>query len=216
MLVKLIIKNVRSAGPKMLQVLIAYVIIGGLFIRQFYTWELYMMYGYMTISWIASAFCFTEKKNTAEIFSLSLPVSRSKVVISRYLTSVSIIILGFFIWYLGAYVWDLIFQDDVNLFNKIMYIKVGFMATLFLTVQQSLFLPFSFKLNVIGMGITFVVATALPITMIATVFAPYKASYNPIFIQGDLPLVIFFLIIIVTLPVLSIALSHRLYDKNDL
>jgi len=216
MMVKLITKNIRSAGTQMLKILAGYTIIGGLFIRQFYDWELYMMYGYITMSWIGSSIYFNEKKSLSEHFSLSLPVTRTSVVTSRYLTSLFIIVAGFSSWYLGAYCWDLIFDDGKELFHQITYIKVYFMATLFVTIQQSVSLPFTFILRPIGLGISFVLATAMPIIIIASIFAPYKNSYNPYFTENDLPIVILFSTAVILLPLLSITLSHKFYSQKDL
>jgi hypothetical protein len=214
-MITLIIKNIRSAGSQMLKIMVGYLIIGGLFIRQFYDWELYMMYGYITMSWIGSSIYFNDKKNTGEIFSLSLPVTRSNIVNSRYLTSLFIIVTGFITWYLGAYIWDLIFDDGKHLFFEITYIKVYFMATLFVTIHQSVALPFTFKLRPLPLGISFVFATIMPIIIIASIFAPYKNSYNPYFVESDLGWIILFSAAIILLPIISIQLSHKIYINQD-
>lgn len=216
MMIKLIKKNIRSAGPQMLKILAGYTLIGGLFLRQFYDWELYMMYGYITMSWLGSSIYFNDKKNSGEAFSLSLPVTRSNIVNSRYLTSLFIIVTGFVTWYLGAYIWDAIFDDGKNLFGQITYVKVYFMATLFVTIHQSVALPFTFLLRPIGLGISFVVATVMPIIIISTIFAPYKNSYNPYFTENDLPIIILFSTAVILLPLLSITLSYKYYSQKDL
>lgn len=217
MLTKLIIKNIRITGAKLLPFLIGYLILlGGLFIRKFYDWDVYMMCGYLIISYVASLIYFIEKKTSAEIFSVSLPVTRSMIVTSRYVTSLLIIFFGFTIWFLSAYFCDLILDDGITLFYDITYIKVGFMVALFVTIHQSVFLPFSFKFKVIKIGIAFVFATVISVALIINIFAPYKSSYNPYFIESDLGWIILFSISIITLPILSISLSYKLYNNHDI
>lgn len=214
--INLISKNIKSGGSKLILPYIGYLLIGGLFIRQFYRWELYMMIGYLLMSWMASLPCFNEKKGDADIFISSLPVTRNHIITARYLTSMLIILLGFFIWYLNAYIWDTIYPDEINLFEKITYIKVGFMAVLFMTVQQSIFLPGFFSLKTIPLVFVFIISMALPVFLIATYFAPYKSSYNPYFTTGDLSLIIIFSVIIIAFSVLAFSGSRNLFNKKDL
>jgi len=217
MLTKLIIKNIRITGAKLLPFLIGYLILlDGLFIRKFYDWDVYMMSGYLIISYVASLIYFIEKKTSAEIFSVSLPVTRSMIVTSRYVTSLLIILFGFTIWFLSAYFWDLILDDGITLFYDITYIKVGFMAALFVTIHQSVFLPFSCKFKVIGIGIAFVFATVISVALIMNIFAPYKRSYNSYFVESEMGLIILFSAAIVFLPIISIFLSYKLYNRHDL
>lgn len=213
---KLVSKNIKARGVKFLLAIVTTVLLGGLFIIKFYSWEVFMMYGYMAISYLSSEYIMIEKKQSTELLALSLPVTRAQLIGSKYITSLIAVIIGITVWYLGAFFWDNIIHNDLTLIEKILYPKVFFMAMIFLFVHQSLFIALSVKLKQVGTIIAFVISTILGIWLIATWFAPYKRSYNPEFTIQDIDLIIGFTLLVLSLLSISIHYSLRTYKKLDL
>lgn len=216
MLIKLIIKNLKVGYTKFISGIILNAFLAGGFVLSYYDWEVFMMLGYLTISFHASFFIDIERRNGNEIFSLSLPCTRSSMIVSRYLTVFLIAIIGFIIWYSAAFVWDLILYDGHYVMQKILTPKVGLMATVFLVVNQSIYLPSTFKLEPIYMRIIFGIGLVISVFIIANAFGPYRATYNPTLTERDIPLIISFFLILTIMLLVSYNLSQKFYMHHDL
>ncbi|MCF7859513.1 MAG: ABC-2 transporter permease [Candidatus Cloacimonetes bacterium] len=214
MLVKLVKKNIYTGYKKWLYGITANAFLAGWFVQKFYGWEVFMMLGYLTISSQAAMIYFIEKTSTNETLTASLPTTRYFIVLSRYITSMIIAIIGFIIWYSAALFWSPIL--NLNVVENIVTIKVGIMASIFMIVSQSIFLPASFKLGKIGMGLSLAAGLIISIIIIANGFAPYRSDFNPSLTINDFPLLFTLLIFILILLPLSYYLSQIWYERNDL
>ncbi len=216
MILKLLIKNLKVSYRKSLPGIAANAFLAGWFIISFYDWEVFLMLGYLTISFHCAFLIDTERKNSNEIFTLSLPCDRKSIVASSFTTALIITLTGFIIWISAALFWDLILHDELILTVKILRPKVLLMASIFIAVNQSIYIPASLKLEQIYSRIIFGIALVISVIIIANVFAPYRASYNPELVSTDIPMVIFFLIFLGLLLTSSFYLSQKFYSDYDL
>ncbi len=216
MLFKFIIKDFKAYKKLIFGGFLAHLLMGSIFTFRYYPWHVYTMYGYLVISFISSFYLFSEKKRAAEILTVTLPGTRSTIVIARYLTSIIIAVFGIILWLLNAYISEFIYTDAMSHFQQIAKLKVLFMALLFISIQLSIFLPAAFSFRIFGMVSTFVIALIAAILSIPLIFHPYKRAYNPYFEIGDLALVAFLALCIIFAPFISAAVSMTIYKTRDL
>lgn len=216
MIMKLIIKDIKAYKKLIFGGLLIHLLMGSMFTFRYYPWNVYAMYGYLVISFVSSFFLFIEKKRTTEILTNSLPGTRSSIVIARYLTSIVIVVFGFILWLLNAYISEFIYTDAMTHFHQIAKLKVLFMALLFVSIQLNIFLPAVFSFRILGMVLTYTIALILAVLPIPLIFSPYKSSYNPYFETGDLALISILVLFIILAPLISATFSVVIYKKKDL
>lgn len=216
MIIKFIIKDFKAYKKLIFGGYFAHLLMGSIFTFRYYPWHVYTMYGYLVIAFISSFYLFSEKKRAAEILTVTLPGTRSTIVMARYLTSIFIAVLGIFLWLINAYISEFIFPNSMTHFHQIAKLKVLLMALLFISIQLSIFLPAVFSFRIFGMISTFIIALMAAILSIPLIFHPYKRSYNPHFEIGDLPLVAFLALFILFTPLISAAFSMTIYKTRDL
>jgi len=216
MIVRLIIKHLYAHKKIILLGLFAHLVAANVLLYRYYTWNVYMMYGYMVISFFSVYFMFMEKKGGNEIFTCSLPTNRFSIVSARYLTVLIIALAAMCLWFINAYIADLMYSYSRTHFEQIVYIKVLFMAFLFLTLCLSIFLPACFRFGIMGMIFTFIIALAIAITSIPVIFYPYKRSYSAYFTDADSYLVLVLALVMLTLPLISFLLSVKIYEARDI
>jgi len=216
MILKFIIKDLKAYKKLVVGGFLAHLLMGSIFTFRYYPWHVYTMYGYLVIAFISSFYLFSEKKRAAEILTVTLPGSRSTVVMARYLTSIFIAALGFILWLVNAYISEFIYHDAMTHFYQIAKPKVLLMAMLFISIQLSLFLPAAFSFRIFGMVLTFVIALIAAILSIPLIFHPYKRAYNPYFEIGDVGLVALLTLFIVLTPIISATFSITIYQRKDL
>ena len=216
MILKFIIKDLKAYKKLIIGGYFAHLLMGSVFTFRYYPWHVYTMYGYLVIAFISSFYLFGEKKRAAEILTVTLPGSRSTIVMARYLTSIIIAVLGIFLWLLNAYISEFIYADAMTHFHQIAKPKVLLMALLFISIQISIFLPAVFGFRIFGMVSTFVIALIAAILSIPLIFHPYKRAYNPYFEIGDLALVALLTLFIIFAPLISAIFSMAIYQRKDL
>ena len=216
MILKFIIKDIKGYKKLIIGGYFAPIVMGSIFTFRYYPWHVYTMYGYLVIAFISSFYLFSEKKRAAEILTITLPGTRSTIVITQYLTSIIIAIFGIILWLLNAYISEFIYTNAMSHFQQIAKLKVLFMALLFISIQLSIFLPAVFSFRIFGMISIFVIALIAAILSIPLIFLPYKRAYNPYFEIGDLALVAFLALFIIFAPLISAAVSMTIYKTRDL
>lgn len=213
---KLILKDFKTHYQMLMLLFLAQMLAGGMFIFRFYPWNVYTMYGLMVISFASSFLYFTEKKRNTEIFNCSLPATRTTIVTARYFFSAIIAGTGIIIWIFNAWLFEQIYPNARSNFSQILHLKVLFMALLFLSIQLSLFLPAVFRFNLFGSILAFIASITIAIVSIPTLFYPYKHSYNPNFVAGDMTFVFVLASGIISVPILSAMFSISSYKRKDL
>jgi len=213
---KLIVKDLRAYKTMCVSILIAYMVVGSVFIFKYYSWHVYMMYGYMLVSFVYSYIVFSEKNLSTELLIVSLPVTRSCIVTARYITVFLISFFGMLMWFLNAIVADMIYETHRTDIVLILSFKTVFIAVFFITVHQSLFLPSSFISNKMGSVLSFIASLTIAIMTVPFIFHPYKHSYIYYFQEADIPLITILSLIIIFLFITSVILSLKFYSKKDI
>lgn len=208
--------TIISSGKWILIILVTHLLIGGLFHIKYFRWHVYMMYGYILISFITSFYFNKEFKSEIKYFIYSLPLKRETVVYFRYLLSFILFVVCLSIWFLNGYLFDMLWDEKVTYFNEIYYSKVVFMALFFYVIQQSLFLPAAFVYRMQGIVISFVIGLSIAITTIPVIFYPYSYRYSRYFHQQDLGLITLLSMLMIFLITGSIYISHKLNINRDL
>ena len=215
MILKLITKDFKVSGRKIFLLILAYMLLGGIFYMKFYPWNVFMMAGYFLFSTAASYFSFMDKRDSSEILMLSLPVSKGQIVAARYITSLITFIAGLTLWYLTAFTFNEFHYESSMSFEQILYIKVLFIAFLFFSIQQSIFLPSFFGLSFIWMIIVFIISIVIAVLPIPILFQTYKKDFNPLFTMDDFSLILILSIVILSLIIISFTVSNRIYKSTD-
>ncbi len=216
MIAQIVIKNFKVSGKRIFGIFFAYMLLAGIFHMKFYPWNVFIMTGNFLFVFAASYFSFVDKRNSAEFLTLSLPITKEQIVTARFITSLIVFILGLTLWFLTAYTFDNIYEESSMSFDQIFYIKVVFIAVLFFTIQQTIFLPSSFGLSFIWMVVVFIISTVFAILPIPLLFKAYRKDFNPYFTLDDFGLVLILTIIMAFMIVISFSLSNTIYKKNDL
>lgn len=188
MILNLVIKDIKAYWETIfLRLMLPYILIGVLFSLRHYSWDVYMMLGYIIITAACSFFLFSDKKRNMEMLFCSLPVTRSDIVLARYLTSVVIIVVGFSFMYLNGYIASLINTNTVMDFSQTSNPKALFIVLFSFSIYLSIFLPSVFMFRVFGMTMTLISALTAVNVSIPLIFHPYSPSFSPQFEASDFP-----------------------------
>ena len=138
----------------------------------YFHWSGYVLFCSMAIFAGISYFSFSEKKQHIEILTCSLPVTRTAIVLSRYLLALIITFVGIILYYATAYVGDFIYPHSVTTFSQINHPKVLLMSLFFISIISSIFLPGIFSLKITGMVFHFVIAMIGGLSLTYKIFHP--------------------------------------------
>lgn len=216
MILRLILKDLIAYRKTIILYFLGVIIVGNIFIFQYYPWHVYMMYGYLALVFISTFYSFTEKNRSTEILTCSLPLTRSSIVKARYLVSAILTIGGLLIWIGNAYLASLLYADTRTSFDHVTKMKVLLMALFFISIYTSIFLPSIFSFRLMGTVITFIIALITAVTSVSMVFHPYSGSYNPSLESRDIISVSVLFLIMVALTSISFGLSLKLYNSKDI
>jgi hypothetical protein len=216
MIRKLILKDLTAYRKNIILNFLAFMILGNIFIFRYYPWHVYMMYGYLGLVFISTFFSFTEINKNTEVLTCSLPVSRSRIVIARYLTSAFLMFGGLSLWYLNGYCASFLYRDSETDFNQILYLKVIYIALLFISIQASIFLPALFRFRLVGTVLTFIIALVVAVSSVTLIFRPHSHSFNSYFVEGELIVISVLTFIMVVAPAISLAVSLSVYKRKDI
>jgi len=113
MIFKLILKDIKVYKTTIFfRILFLWLSAGAIIIFKNFSLEAYIGQACITIVFAHSIFLFNEKKRSAEIITCSLPISRSTIVLARYLTSGVITLLGILLWIIIATIADWIYSTS--------------------------------------------------------------------------------------------------------
>lgn len=179
----------------------------------YYHWSGYVLFCSFAIFAAISYFSFSEKKQHIEILTCSLPVTRTAIVLSRYLLALIITFVGIILYYATAYIGDFIYPHSVTTFSQINNPKILLMSLFFISIISSIFLPGIFSLKIIGMIFNLAIAMFGAMTLTFKIFHPHRNFYESNF-QSDKVIV---LICAMTLAwIVSVLLSITHYKTKEL
>jgi hypothetical protein len=216
MILKLILLDIKVHKNLIFYKIMLAWLIGGAFIYRFYTWDAYMFHTCMTLAAAAIFYFIAGKKGNSEILIISLPVTRTAIVVAKYLTSAVIIVLGLIVWPIFARAIDWLFIQSVTRYDDVFNLKVISIVLFFIAISISLCLPavFRFKSTVSILALVLSIAMALFAT--AYTFHPDKRSFVPFFTTSDVWVYFVIVSAVFLLPLISIVVSSAIYRRMDL
>jgi hypothetical protein len=179
----------------------------------YFRWSGYVGFCSMAIFAAISYFSFSEKKQHIEILTCSLPVTRTAIVLSRYLLALIITFIGIILYYGTAYVGDFIYPHSVTTFSQINNPKVLLMCLFFISIISAIFLPGIFCFKRTGMIFTFTIAMIGAFSLTYKIFHPKQGFY-----ESDFQSYKVIVIICIMISALNISgiLSLIHYKRKDL
>lgn len=214
MILKLIRKDLIAYKNQIFfRTLIPMLFVTNIFNIRFYEWDVYFMMACMVISVSFSSFYFIDKKSSAEQLTLSLPTTRTNIVVTRYLLSIIIAAIGIFLFYLNAYIAEFIHTNPVTHFMEINNVKVLLLTLLFISLVITIFLPASLTFRFMGSIMSFILAIVLAAFLVAFIFKPWSMAFrNKIEFWQGLAIIIFIILIIAS----SLRISLFLFNWKDM
>lgn len=216
-MINLVLKDIKSNKDIILIKIIIPMILGGFFLTYPYLgWDPYFMLTCMITVISGSIYPIREKYKNVELLTCSLPVSRNKVIYSKYLTAFIITISGISLWGLNAYLADLFWVDPATQLYQLFNLKALFTALFFISVSYSLYLPSIFLFKQLGMIIFLCFAIIISIFLSAHFL---MQSPHPFHSEAEIKDVIKYIvlfIIMIILPIISISISKIIYNQKDI
>jgi len=217
MILSLIFKDLKAYGRYMLFAIILPAMFWNLvFIYPNFRWMAFIMYSNLAIAATVSYFVFSEKKQSLEVLVASLPVTRTQIVLARYLLVLVILFMGMILFYGNAYLCHLIHGESVVHFEKINHVKNALLSIFLIVVLIGLHYPATFRFGMIGMIFSLVIAVSLSVYLTVQFFSTDSRSWTPYFTMNDWPNLLAIGMGIFLLPLFSIWLSKYIYEKKDL
>jgi hypothetical protein len=179
----------------------------------YYHWSGFVLFCSFAIFAAISYFSFSEKKQHIEILTCSLPVTRTAIVLSRYLLALIITFVGIILYYATAYVGDFIYPHSVTTFSQINHPKVLLMSLFFISIISSIFLPGIFSLKITGMIFNFAIAMIGGLSLTYKIFHPKQGFHESDFESFDVMILICAMMLALFFSVV-LSLSH--YQRKDL
>jgi ABC-type transport system involved in multi-copper enzyme maturation permease subunit len=214
MITKLILKDIRGYWRFMVfNIFLPGIAWSLLLFLPYYHWSGYMGFCSMAIFAAISYFSFSEKKQHIEILTCSLPVTRTAIVLSRYLLALIITVVGIILYFGTAYVGDLIYPNSVTTFSQINNPKILLMSLFFISIISSIFLPAIFSLKMTGMIFTFAIAMIGAVSLTYKIFHPKQGFYESNFQSSD---VIELICAMILALLISVVLSLIICKRKDL
>lgn len=216
MIFRLILKDFKVCGKRIfLRMLPAAMLLAVIFTYRYYSWHVYMMYGYIWISVAINQFAILEKKGLNEVLTCSLPVTRLEVVISKYLTAGLICIIFLGMWYLNGIIASHIYPNAATNFSYALNVKSVFISFVYFSVLISIFMPAIFSFRTAGVIFTFIPAFICAISSVPMLFRPWEISYLPYFEPSDLAGVLLLAAAAVAAISISFYLSTQIYKHKN-
>jgi len=165
---------------------------------------------------IGSIYTIRDKYNKVEQLTCSLPVTRNKIVYSKYLNALIITIIGFGLWSLNAFLADLVWVDAKTQLEELFNWKILFSALFFTIVAYSVYLPSVFIFKQTGMIIMLFVSVVISVFLTANYLIQQSHPFISSPETADIirySILAFFMVI---LPVISIMISKNIYKHIDI
>jgi len=212
----LVLFDLKAFRNSYLKVLTANLIATNLFHFRYYPWDVYFMSVSMILAVIYSIPIYVEQKSKLEMLKCSLPVTRSEIVFSRYLTSLIVIGIGIFLFYINAFIADFLYTNQTAYFEQFNHVKILYLITFLISIHGCIFLPSVFIFRLLGSIITFTIAIITAIIITVIIFHPDRNSFVHYFKPEDSFQILIITTIIVLLIISSMMLSIQLYKRKEL
>ena len=217
MITKLLLKDVKVFGMNILLFTLFWLIISDVMITFGEdSWRPYIFIGMVQISVIIGYYTVFDKIKKGEILIGSLPTTRTSIVVSRYLSAVSIAALGIFVWFINAYSLKSISASTPGDFYLNFRSYSLFFVTAYLTIFISIFIPVVIKYSKIWALVALIYMGAVvflfSIKLLHNIFYNYFAGSGSI----NFGFSIIFILILCFCLFVSAMISIKIYNTIDL
>jgi len=217
MITKLLFKDFKVFGRNILLFTLFWLIISDLMISLGEdSWRPYIFIGMVQISVIIGYYSVFDKIRKGEVLIGSLPTTRTSIVISRYLSAVSIAALGIFVWFINAHFLKSISVNTPGDFYLNFHPYSLFFVTAYLAIFISIFIPVVIKYSKVWALVALIYMGALvflfSIKLLHNIFYNYFADSGAV----NFPFSIIFTLILLCCLFVSMAISIKIYNTIDL
>ena len=217
MITKLLLKDVKVFGMNILLFTLFWLIISDVMITFGEdSWRPYIFIGMVQISIIIGYYAVFDKIRKGEVLIGSLPTTRTSIVVSRYLSAVSIAALGIFVWFINAYSLKSISASTPGDFYLNFRSYSLFFVTAYLTIFISIFIPVVIKYSKIWALVALIYMGAVvflfSIKLLHNIFYNYFAGSGSI----NFGFSIIFILILCFCLFVSAMISIKIYNTIDL
>jgi hypothetical protein len=217
MLIQLLLKDARGYSRFIaFNIFLPGIVWTLLIFSRFYPWHVYIMFCNLAICAGGSYYTFSEKKQDLYILYCSLPITRKQIVLSKYLTTIVIMIVGIIVFSLAVIFNHWLSENAARDFGKLMHPKILFMCIYLNVVFFSIFLPSVFCCRISGMVITFAIAMVSSIYSYVALFRPYYMTFVPYFTVDDAVKTWIAALTICLLPVASSLIAMKFFNNKNL
>jgi hypothetical protein len=217
MLLKLVLKDIKATWKTLLIWTLLCLAGSAFFMLIENSWKGYILIASGQISFIIGVYVAQEKGYGGEVLTCSLPVLRSSVVFSKYVTALAMAVGGIIIWIFNANLIHSVLPgtpDDFQLFAGNLFVPV--IALFFIVFYISIFLPMVNVFNAVWVFMNVSIGCLMVITLAIILIHPSFNSYYSGSKSADLPYLIVVALIASTVLCVSIMLSQKLFNKRDL
>lgn len=217
MITKLLFKDVKVFGRNISLFTLFWLIISDVMISLVEdSWRPYIFIGMVQVSFIIGYYTVFDKIRKGEVLIGSLPTTRTSIVISRYLSTVSIAALGIFVWFINAYFLKSIAANTPGDFYLNFRPYSLFFVTAYLAIFISIFIPVVIKYSKMWALVALIYMGAVlflfSIKLLHNIFYNYVADSGAV----NLGFSIFFLLILFSCLFVSSTISIKIYKSIDL
>lgn len=217
MITKLLLKDLKVFGRNILLFTLFWLIISDVMISlNEDSWRPYIFIGMVQISIIIGYYAVFDKLRKGEVLIGSLPTTRTSIVLSRYLSTLSIAALGILVWFINAYILESVSASTPDDFYLNFRPASFFFVTTYLLFFISIFIPVIIKYSKIWALMALIYMGALvflfSIKILHNIFYNYFAGAGSI----NFGFSIIFISILCFCLFVSAMISIKIYNSIDL
>lgn len=217
MITKLLLKDIKVFGRNILLFTLFWLIISDVMISLGEdSWRPYIFIGMVQISIIIGYYAVFDKLRKGEVLIGSLPTTRTTIVISRYLSTMSIAAMGILVWFINAYVLKGISDSTPGDFYVHFRPYSFFFVVAYLALFISIFMPVVIKYSKLWALIALIYMGAVlflfSIRLLHNIFYSYFAGAGSI----NFGFSIIFILILGLCLFVSAMFSIKIYNRIDL
>jgi hypothetical protein len=216
MLQNLIHKDLKAFGKQISIATFFFLIMNNFFVHfDNNTWEPYFLISVGQISYIIAFYTILEKMKKGEFLICSLPITRTAIVLARFLTCTIIVVAGLFLIYFNAFLINIFSNSTPDNLGVFISPYVFFIFLSYFSLFVSIFIPIityfkTFWANIILVGI------CLPAFIIGTDHLHKNIqSYQQGFETANFFLIFFLVLTMFFAPFLSFSLTRKIFSKKD-
>jgi len=180
------------------------------------SWVPFIGIGCAAVSFVIGICFLSEKFRKIEVFICSLPVTRTSILLSKYITAALIAIAGFGTWFLAASLLNTAVSTAPDNFYLFLNPYIWLTIIFYFTILISFLMPVLAGLDRIIVIAVIILACALLFIEGFHYILPFIKANPSVFEPQSFLLVLVLSLIIILSPYFSLNVSARIFNKRDL